>query len=253
MTLPIQKSAISFFILFFLCNTCMASSGGSLGESMLIGFLTIPLLIFFYFLVVFIHSKIAPNDYKNSMPTQDDVSTQVFEQKDPLETLKSLFDSGVLSETEYIEKLNNYNERFKIEEKQIEDKKQQQQFQKLFDERTIPLIKLIDDAKMQGVITQIEFEKKKEEIISKNSEEIKYILSQKPRFSDISDNIELVNKYEGRVKIFLDRLQPEQLLIYAYGDFQNITREKWEKMLKSEDAKNYKLIIEYKIPKENNP
>lgn len=173
--------------------------------------------------------------------------------KDPLETLKSLFDSGVLSETEYIEKLNNYNERFKIEEKQIEDKKQQQQFQKLFDERTIPLIKLIDDAKMQGVITQIEFEKKKEEIISKNSEEIKYILSQKPRFSDISDNIELVNKYEGRVKIFLDRLQPEQLLIYAYGDFQNITREKWEKMLKSEDAKNYKLIIEYKIPKENNP
>ena len=184
---------------------------------------------------------------KGNIP--EPIILEPMDDKDPLETLKSLFDSGVLSETEYIEKLNNYNERFKIEEKQKEDKKQQQQFQKLFDEITIPLIKLIDDAKTQGIITQIEFEKKKEEIISKHSEEIKYILSQKPKFTDIRNNIELVNEYEGRIKILLNDLQPHQLLVYSYGKFNNVTREKWEKMLKSENAKNFKLIAEYKVSK----
>jgi len=226
----------------------MASSGGSLGESMLIGFLTIPLLILFYFIAVFIHSKIAPNDYKNSLPAQDDVSTQVFEQKDPLETLKSLLDSGVLSEDEYEQKINIHYEQLKQEERRKEDETQQKLFEKLFNEKTIPLIKLIDDAKTQGVISETEFLMKKEDIISKYTEEVKFILSHKPKLSDIKFSKKSI-VYKNMLESLLENIQQNDIIVETpSGQFQILTPKEWREIQKSEKASYYKLIAESYIP-----
>lgn len=177
----------------------------------------------------------------------EDVIYIVPEVKDPLEILKSLHDSGVLTTDEYEEKLRENNYKIQQEEERIEKESERLFFERLLDEKVKPLVALIEDAKGQGVLSEEEFQRKRNEIVEGCTEEVRYILSCRPKMSDINDE-EILLKYRDRIKHLLLKIRPDELLVYAYSNVKIITKQRWQIIQKSYEVINYRVLAEYIVP-----
>lgn len=235
--------------MLILCNTCFASSGGSLAESALIGLLTFPLLLIVLFISISVFNYFTnKNNGANKLIDSEDKNSQDYNDINSISTLESLYNNGILTESEYNQKLNDYNQQIQENEKARKNANQIKLFENKLEEKTRPLIMLIEKAKAQGFISEEEFEKKKDEIISRCSEEINYILSYKPKISNLILSDSLVNK--EKLEKLLENIYADDLIVQTpSGLFQIVSQKKWHEILNSDKAKYYKVITEYKVPK----
>jgi hypothetical protein len=164
---------------------------------------------------------------------------------DPMIGLIKLKENGILSDSEYEKKIVEIN----LSKDQKENNRLNQIFAQKLRDRTKPLIELSLDAKNKGLLTEEEFERKVQEIITKYSHEIYFEDNNRPTTADIPFDIfnTLTPQKQNRVKTLLEAIRVGDRIVLGYDKIKLIDMVRWGKLVASGESYRYQIIIEFKI------
>lgn len=192
-------------------------------------------------------NKLADEETKNNQsPTKND--TQIKELKNKLEELKKLYDDGILTIKEYKQKEKEINEDIiKIENniKEEDERKKQSIIDKEVDEKALPFIRQIIDAKNNGLMTEEEFNNKTEEIRKKIRKEIEG--------RPTKDNVpkeeweKLTPFQQNRVETLLEKIDVGEVIVKGPNKIRKYSKIQWEDIVKKGENKIFTIIIKYEI------
>lgn len=158
--------------------------------------------------------------------------------KNPLETLRKLKESGLITDSEYEEKHRSISN--KVTEDDLNT------WTQIIDIRTNkkaqPLIGLVLKAKNEGLISEQEYEAKKKEIIDKCFSEIKMqeININKDSYSKLSQ------PKKDKVEMYLETISNSELIVLHHNKIKVIDNQRWQEIINEGIANNFEIIYKSK-------
>lgn len=183
------------------------------------------------FCVIFESTTNQSND-NSTNSSQADAKIENSVSENELEILAQLKSFGVISESEYNEKVDSL------------------EINKTLNENVSKITALLKTAKIKGVITATEYNEKLNKIVSEEKTKIKEWLSKRPTINNIST--EIINELPGHLKVQLTQKLEEfsnyyfackYVLILSNKKLKLIENERWESMVNNGQAGSDKLIF----------
>jgi hypothetical protein len=160
----------------------------------------------------------------------------------PLEILKKMKASGLISESEYEEKHKNIISMIEQKEKTDDVSTYTEIINNRTNKKAQPLIELAIKAKEGGVISEEEYEAKKKEIIDRCFNEVK--------MQDLSLNKDSYNRLsqpkKDRVEMYLETISPSELIVLHHNKIKVIDNQRWQEIIKESVAANFEVIYQSK-------
>jgi uncharacterized integral membrane protein len=151
----------------------------------------------------------------------------------PIETLAKLKESGLISEEAFKEKIQA------LETLNEQDRKSRL-IESIVNNKVQPLINLALKAKQDGLITEVECEAKKKELLEKSSKEV--LIEYEKINKDLYNRLPSIKK--DKVDMFFAGIKESEKIVHHHNKIKIINQIGWELVLKEGIEKNFEIIYE---------